>query len=188
MDQIGQRLRQLLAVRSLFLPLIVCLRYLEVVQFNLVEKALMSGIHPAAGHHLPAFITAPGQTDTLLVLAGLILIAAVLAAGVFFLWLHSLPERMVHNKWQYDFVAVLCLLALFTHIHAFWVAALLLAMIKLPVFSLPDFHSPLQSIAGSLDRLNDTAVERARPTPVAVVAAPVVNVEAKDAEGARKNA
>ncbi|MBU1211330.1 MAG: hypothetical protein KJ587_08665 [Alphaproteobacteria bacterium] len=148
----------------------------------------MTGVHPAAGHHLPAFITAPGQTDTLLVLAGLILIAAVLAAGVFFLWLHSLPERMVHNKWQYDFVAVLCLLALFTHIHAFWVAALLLAMVKLPEVSLPDFHGPLQSIAGSLDRLNNIAVERVRPTPIAAVSPPVAKVDGKDAEGARKDA
>ncbi len=114
---------------------------------------MSTSAHPTATHHLPAFIAGPGQTDGLLVFSGILLIAGVLAVGVFFLWLHSLPERMVHNKWQYDIVAVLCLLALFTHVHAFWVAALLLAFIKIPDFSVPDFQTPLQSIAGSLDKL-----------------------------------
>ncbi|MEO1207656.1 MAG: hypothetical protein AAFV45_15115 [Pseudomonadota bacterium] len=126
----------------------------------------MDRIHPAAEHHLPAFITAPGQTDTLLVLSGILLVVAVLAIGVFFLWLHSLPERMVHNKWQYDFVAVLCLLALFTHIHAFWVAALLLAFVKIPDFSIPDFQTPLKSIAGSLDQIAATDLKSPEPASV----------------------
>jgi hypothetical protein len=45
-------------------------------------------------------------------------------------------------------VAVLGLLALFTHIHLFWVAALLLAMIDLP-----DFSTPLRSIAVSVAKM-----------------------------------
>ncbi len=94
-------------------------------------------VHDAASHHLPIFITAPGDTDWLLVLMAIILIGSVLAAGVFFFWLHSLPERMVHNKVQFDIVAVLALLSLFTHIHAFWVAALLIALIEFPRFFAP---------------------------------------------------
>ncbi|MGD9784375.1 MAG: hypothetical protein AB7E80_07140 [Hyphomicrobiaceae bacterium] len=78
----------------------------------------MDSIHPAATGHLPAFITAPGGTDALMVVSAVILIASVLAAGVFFLWLHSLPERLVHNRLQYDLVAVLALISLFTHVHA----------------------------------------------------------------------
>lgn len=109
--------------------------------------------HPAASDHLPPFITAPGDSDLLLVIVGIVLIGAVLGAGVFFLWLHSLPERMVHNRVQFDIVAVLALLSLFTHIHAFWVAALLLALVKFPEFSFPNFAGSLRRIAGSLEKL-----------------------------------
>lgn len=104
-------------------------------------------LHPAAPHHLPSFVTAPGDTDILMVAVGVILIAAVLAVGNIYLRLHTLPERMAHRsqKLQFELVAVLGLLALFTHIHLFWVAGLLLAMIDLP-----DFGTPLRSIAGSV--------------------------------------
>jgi len=105
--------------------------------------------------HLPFFITAPGQSDVLFVIVSLILIGSVLAAGVLFFWLHSLPERMVHNRVQFDVVAVLALLSLFTHIHAFWVAALLLALIKFPSFSVADFSGPLDRIANSLENAVD---------------------------------
>ncbi len=127
--------------------------------------------HPAAPHHLPLFISAPGETDLLLVIVGVVMVVAVLAAGVFFLWLHSLPERMVHNKVQFDIVAVLALLSLFTHIHAFWVAALLLALVKFPQFSFPNFSSSLQRIAGSLEKLASSEANapepKSRPLPEA---------------------
>ena len=58
--------------------------------------------HELASHHLPPFITAPGESDWLLTLMGIVLVGSVLGAGVFFFWLHSLPERMVHNKVQFD--------------------------------------------------------------------------------------
>jgi multisubunit Na+/H+ antiporter MnhF subunit len=113
--------------------------------------------------HIPFFVTEPGQTDVLFVVVALILIGAVLAAGVLFFWLHSLPERMVHNRAQFDVVAVLALLSLFTHIHAFWVAALLLALIKFPSFSVSDFSGPLDRIANSLEVATDNrASEDAR--------------------------
>lgn len=107
-------------------------------------------IHPLAPHHLPPFITAPGEIDWLMVVVGILLILAVLAVGNIYLRLHSLPERMAHKsqKLQFEIVAVLGLLALFTHIHLFWIAALLLAMIDLP-----DFGTPLRSIAGSVKKI-----------------------------------
>ena len=124
-------------------------------------------LNPAAAHHLPAFITAPGETDVLFGIMAVVLIGAVLGIGVFFFWLHSLPERMVHHKVQFDIVAVLCLLSLFTHQHAFWVAALLLALIKFPDFSTLDFLAPLRSTAVSLEKMADSTgtdlgVSRAR--------------------------
>jgi hypothetical protein len=111
-------------------------------------------LNPAAPHHLPIFITAPGDTDVLMWVTGLIMLASVVAFGVLFLRLHSLPERMAHKsqKIQFEVVAVLCLLALFTHIHAFWVAALLLALIDIP-----DVGSFLGRIAGSVERIADVS-------------------------------
>src|SRR6478736_10438127 len=96
-------------------------------------------MHPAAPHHLPAFITTPGESDYLMVAMAVLLVVAVLTVGIIFFRLHTLPERMAHksNKLQFEIVAVLGLLALFTHIHLFWVAGLLLALIELPDFSTP---------------------------------------------------
>ena len=111
--------------------------------------------HPASVQHLPMFFTAPGETDILLGIVAVILVVAILAAGVLFFWIHSLPERMVHDKVQFDIVAVLALLSLFTHIHSFWVAALLIALIDFPKFSLPDFSGSLGRIASSLESLAD---------------------------------
>jgi hypothetical protein len=115
-----------------------------------VEEHLSDQLHPLAPHHFPAFITAPGETDVLMVVMGIFLIVAVLAVGNFYLKLHSLPERMAHKsqKLQFEVVAVLGLLALFTHVHLFWIAALLLAMIDLP-----DFSTPLRRIAGSVEKI-----------------------------------
>src|SRR5258708_27368709 len=109
--------------------------------------------NPAAPPHLPGFITAPGDTDILMVVVAVLLIASVLAVGNLFLRLHTLPERMAHKsqKLQFEIVAVLGLLALFTHIHLFWVIGLLLAMIDIP-----DFGTPLRSIAGSVEKIADT--------------------------------
>jgi len=68
--------------------------------------------------------------------------------------LHSLPEQMAHKsqKIQFEIVAVLGLLALFTHIHLFWIAALLLALVDLP-----DFGTPLSRIARSVEKIADAA-------------------------------
>jgi multisubunit Na+/H+ antiporter MnhF subunit len=110
----------------------------------------MAELHPAASHHLPSFITAPGETDVLMVVTAVILALAVLGFGLLFLRLHSLPERMAHgsHRLQFEIVAVLCLLALFTHIHLFWVAALLLALIEIP-----DFGGWLGRIAGAVEKI-----------------------------------
>ena len=125
----------------------------------------VQGQNAAAPAHLPFFITAPGQTDVLLVASVLILLVAVAGIGVLFLTLHSLPERMAHKsqKLQFEVVAVLCLLALFTHIHLFWVAGLLLALIDLP-----DFATPLGRIAAAAERL---AGLKPPPAPVEEAAA-----------------
>ena len=107
-------------------------------------------LHSAASHHLPSFIVAPGDTDVLMVVMSIFLVLSVLGFGLLFLRLHTLPERMAHrgHKLQFEIVAVLGLLALFTHIHLFWVAGLLLALIDIP-----DFGGSLSRIAGSTEKL-----------------------------------
>lgn len=115
-----------------------------------MESFLSEQLHPAAPHHLPAFITGPGETDVFLWGVGIFLLVAILAFGNIYLHLHTLPERMAHrgHKLQFEIVAVLGLLALFTHIHLFWVIGLLLAMVDIP-----DFGTPLRRIAGSVEKM-----------------------------------
>ena len=110
-------------------------------------------IHPMGPHHLPFYLAPGSGTDVLMVVMGIFLVAALVWVGTLYLRLHSLPERMAHKseKLQFEIVAILGLLALFTHIHLFWVAGLLLAMIDIP-----DFGTPLRSIAGSVEKIADT--------------------------------
>ena len=70
----------------------------------------------------------------LMVVMSLFLVVAVVMFGIVFLRLHTLPERMAHKsqKIQFEIVAILGLIALFTHMHIFWIAGLLLAMIDFP--------------------------------------------------------
>lgn len=107
-------------------------------------------LHPAAIPHLPPFVTAPGETDGLFVAMAIFVLLAVIGIGIFYFKLHALPEQMAHRgqKVQFQIVAVLALIALVTHNHAFWIAGLLLALVPLP-----DFSTPLSSIAGSLERI-----------------------------------
>lgn len=108
-------------------------------------------LNPEAPHYLPSFVTAPGQSDWLMTVMAVFLLLAVVSVGLVYLKLHALPEHMAHrtSKVQYQFVAVLALLALFTHNNVFWIAALLLALVELPNFS-----TPMNSIALSLEKLS----------------------------------
>ena len=109
-------------------------------------------LHPMMPHHLPFYMAKPGETDVLMIVMGIFLVLAVLGVGNVYLRLHSLPERMAHKgqKLQFEIVAVLGLISLFTHIHIFWIAGLLLALIDLP-----DFGTPLTRIAGSVEKIAD---------------------------------
>jgi hypothetical protein len=79
---------------------------------------------------------------------------------VIFFRLHSLPERLGHKKLQFEIVAVLALLSLFTHIHLFWAIALIPALIDFP-----DFLSPLRRIAAGVETLAGSAPPQARDDP-----------------------
>lgn len=112
---------------------------------------MSAAMNPAAPHHLPVFITAPGESDLFLNGAAIFLVVMVLGLGSVYFRLHALPEHLAHkntSKVQFEIVAVLALLGLFTHNTAFWVAALILALVPIP-----DFHGPLATMADSLARM-----------------------------------
>ena len=111
---------------------------------------MTDSVNPAAPHHVPWFITAPGQSDGLFTAMIIFLIVVLLLIGVLYFKLHALPEHIAHGatKGKMDFVMVLAVLAMFTHQNLFWIAALLIAFVELP-----DFSSPINSMARSLQRL-----------------------------------
>jgi hypothetical protein len=117
---------------------------------------LTDQLHPMMPHHLPFYMAKPGETDVLMIVMGVFLVLAVLGVGNVYLHLHSLPERMAHKgqKLQFEVVAVLGLISLFTHMHIFWIAGLLLALVDLP-----DFATPLSRIAGSVEKIADKPPE-----------------------------
>ena len=112
-----------------------------------MAEAIHPSIHPEATQHLPFFITPPGEIDVLLYVMIGILLVAVFLIGIFYLRLHHLPDSVAHKgqKIQYEIVAVLCLISLFTHNHLYWIIGLLLAFIDIP-----DFTTPLNRMANSL--------------------------------------
>jgi hypothetical protein len=113
----------------------------------MADAAPHPALNPHASHDLPFFITPPGETDVLMVCTALFLLFAVIGFGVFYFRLHALPEHIAHkaDKIQMEIVSILCLIALFTHEHIFWISGLLLAMIDIP-----DFGTPLRRIADRL--------------------------------------
>ena len=103
--------------------------------------------HPLAPHVLPSFVGGADGSDPLF---SAIVVIAVLGIGMFYLKLHAIPEQLAHkhSNTQSQLIMVLALLALFTHNNVFWVAALILALLKLP-----DFLTPINSISESLKKL-----------------------------------
>lgn len=114
-------------------------------------------VHPLAPHHLPKFIGGPDGSDPLFIVVLILLVVILMVVGNLYFKLHAVPERMAHkhNNTQLQFITILTLLALFTHNNVFWVAALLLAVIRLP-----DFSTPINSIAKSLAQLASTQDEQ----------------------------
>lgn len=138
-----------------------------------MEGILMEqSYHAALTDHVPGFIAGPGETDYLFTAVVVLFVLIVLLIGNLYFQLHAVPERIAHrtNKMQMEIVAVLALISLFTHNHLYWILGLLLAFIRIP-----DFATPLYSIARSLVRLSGrepvkideqvaAAARRAEPT------------------------
>lgn len=76
-----------------------------------------------------------------------VVLLVFIAVVVLYFSLHTVLERMVHKhiSTQLQAIAVLAGFALFAHDNLFWVAALLLSVVRFPVYV-----SPINSIADSL--------------------------------------
>lgn len=104
-------------------------------------------IHPMATAYIPGFLPGPDGSDPLFTGVAVVTVGLIVLIGIFYFTLHALPERMAHqgNHTQLQVIGILAMIGLFTHNNIFWIAALLLA-----AFRIPDFLTPLQSIADSL--------------------------------------
>lgn len=99
--------------------------------------------------HIPSYL-AGADSDPLMTAMAVTLVVSVLIGGVLYFKLHAVPEHIAHGKnhTQMQLIAILTILALFTHNNMFWVGALALAVVEVP-----DFLTPLKSIARSLETI-----------------------------------
>ena len=99
-----------------------------------------------AWEHLPFYITGPGETDFLFGAVAVALVAILVGFGALYFTIQAIPDRMVAGagKAQMQVVGLLGLISLFTMNNAYWIAALLLAAVRIP-----DIVTPLKEIARS---------------------------------------
>ncbi|MFT4960549.1 MAG: hypothetical protein ACI92Z_001633 [Paracoccaceae bacterium] len=122
-------------------------------------------INQMAPHDFPSFIPSADGSDPLFTGVIVVVLISAVLLGTLYLRLHALPERISHHlsPVQFTLVATLGLLALFTHQNLYWVAALLLALVRFP-----DLEGPLTSIAASLRAMQgDKIVSRPADEPEA---------------------
>ena len=105
---------------------------------------------------LPFYITGPDETDVLFGAVTVALIAILVGFGALYFTIQAIPDRLVKgtSKAQMQLVGLLGLISLFTMNNLYWVAAILLAAIRIP-----DFMAPLNAIAGALRARGDVTSE-----------------------------
>ena len=98
---------------------------------------------------LPFFITGPAESDVLFIVVTIFMAIAVVGFGALYFTIQAIPDRMAEgtSKTQLQIVGILGLLSLVTFNNAFWVAALLLAALRIP-----DVGAYLRGITAALDR------------------------------------
>lgn len=121
--------------------------------------------------HIPGYL-AGATSDPLMTAVTALLVVTVLVGGVLYFKLHAVPEKIAHGKnhTQMQLIAILTLLALFTHNNIFWVAALIMAVVEVP-----NFITPLQSIAKSLEVIAARSEQSTPPISTAETTAPASN-------------
>jgi len=101
--------------------------------------------------NLPFFITGPGESDVLFTAVTISLILIILGFGALYFTIQAIPDRLAEgtSKAQMQIVGILGLISLVTLNNAYWVAALLLAAIRIP-----DLVTPFKSISRSLKKMS----------------------------------
>jgi hypothetical protein len=145
-----------------------------------METIMEEAVHSLAPHQLPVFLPGPDGSDFLFTTVVVVMIVVVLLFGVIYFSLHALPEKIAHgaSSTQFQLIGVLALLAMFTHNNAFWIAALLLATVKLP-----DFTTPLNSISRSLEELKNREPAPLQPSPAPLQSSDVTSGIQPEPEG-----
>ena len=110
--------------------------------------------------HLPFYITGPGESDVLLGAVAIALVGILVAFGALYFTIQAIPDRIVKgtSKAQMQLVGLLGLISLFTMNNIYWVAAILLAAVRIP-----DFMAPLTDIARSLKARSGVEDDSANP-------------------------
>ena len=123
---------------------------------------MSASIHALAPHHLPKYLAGSDGSDPLFTAVLVLLVILLMVVGNLYFKLHAVPEHLAqkHNNTQLQIITVLTILALFTHNNIFWVAALLLAVVRLP-----DISTPINSIAKSLEHLADRVTDSTNSPP-----------------------
>ena len=108
--------------------------------------------------HFPFFITAPGESDILFTAVIVFLLLVALGFGALYFTIQAIPDRLANgaSKIQLQIVGILGLLSLVTMNNAYWVAALLLAAVRLP-----DIVTPLREIGSELRRGREARTKEA---------------------------
>jgi hypothetical protein len=106
--------------------------------------------------NLPFYITGPGESDILLIAVAIALAGIVIGFGALYFTIQAIPDRIAKgsSKAQMQLVGLLGLISLFTMNNLYWVAAILLAAVRIP-----DFVTPLKDIARSLRHRTDERAE-----------------------------
>ena len=87
-----------------------------------------------AYEHLPFYITGPGEIDILFGAVTVSLVAILIGFGALYFTIQAIPDRLVEGagKAQMQVVGLLGLISLFTMNNAYWIAAILLAAVRIP--------------------------------------------------------
>lgn len=96
---------------------------------------------------LPFYITGPGETDILFGAVTVSLVAILIGFGAMYFTIQAIPDRMLEGagKAQMQVVGLLGLISLFTMNNAYWIAAILLAAVRIPDIVTPhERNSPGQ--------------------------------------------
>ena len=104
----------------------------------------------ASFDELPFFLPYPGQTDVVFILVAIGLILIVLGLGALYFTIQAWPERLAAgtSKVQLQLIGLLGLISLVTMNNIYWIAALLLAAVRIP-----DIVTPIRKISRSLAEL-----------------------------------